>query len=148
MAQHVLQWLRLPILRFSSTCPCHFACPNTPLYNADHYRDLWDVTFAKLPSKDQQTLKFGLGFPVRIEDVRASIAEARAKANKKWTIKGPRGDINLRVHFDKIVHWVHEFVATGDTLVTYDPGHAALPWAAMRFLLQVRQALYESTLPL
>ena len=118
-----------------------FARSTTLNYNADNYRELWDVTFAKLPSKDQQTLKSGLGCPVRIEDVRASIAEARAKAHKKWTVKGPRGDINLRVHFDKIVHWVHELVAIGDTLVTYDPGHAALPWAAMRFLLQVRQAL-------
>ena len=125
-----------------------FARSNTLNYNADHNRELWDVTFAKLPSKDQQTLKSGLGYPVRIEDVRASIAEARAKADKKWMVKGPRGDINLRVHFDKIVHWVHEFVAIGDTLVTYDPGHAALPWAAMRFLLQVRQALYECILPL
>lgn len=73
--------------------------------------------------------------------MRASIAEARVKADKKWTIKGQRGDINLRVHFDKLVHWVQEFVAIGDTLVTYDPGHAAIPWAAMRFLLQVRQAV-------
>ena len=111
------------------------------VYNVDHNRDLWDVTFAKLPSKDQQTLRSGLGLPVTIEDVRASIAEARVKADKKWTIKVQRGDINLRVHFDKIVHWVQEFVAIGDTLVTYDPGHAAVPWAAMRFLLQVRKAV-------
>ena len=120
----------------------------TSVYNADHNRDLWDFSFAKLPSKDQQTLRSGLGFPVTIEDVRASIAEAQVKADKKWTIKGQHGDINLRVHVDKIVHWVQDFIAIGDTIVTYDPGHAALPWAAMRFLLQVRQALYESTLPL
>ena len=118
------------------------------VYKADHSRDLWDITFAKLPSMDQQTLRSGLGFPVTIEDVRASIAEARVKADKKWTIKGQRGDINLRVHFDKLVHWVQEFVAIGDTLVTYDPGHAAIPWAAMRFLLKVRQAVYESILQL
>ena len=121
---------------------------NTSVYNADHSRDLWGGTFAKLPSKDQQSLRSGLGFPVTIEDVRASIAEARIKADKKWTIKRQRGDINLRVHFDKVVHWVHEFVAIGDILVTYDPGHAALPWAAMRFLLLVRQALTETILPL
>ena len=111
---------------------------NSSVYNADHSRDLWGVTFAKLPSKDQQTLGSGLGFPATVEDVRASIAEARAKADKKWTVKGPCSDINLRVHFDKIVHWVREFVAIGDTIVTYDPGHAALPWAAMRFLPLVR----------
>lgn len=26
--------------------------------------------------------------------------------------------------------------AVGDALMQYDPGHAALPWAAIRFLLQ------------
>ena len=130
-------------------CLCVSCCLFTAsVYNADHSRDLWDITFAKLPSKDQQTLRSGLGFPVTIEDVRASIAEARVKADKKWTIKGERGDINLRVHFDKLVHWVQEFVAIGDTLVTYDPGHAAVPWAAMRFLLKVRQAVYGSILQL
>ena len=121
------------------------ADPLVPV-KADHYKDLWDVTFAKLPSKDQQKLRPELGFPVTIEDMRASIAEARAKADKKWTIKGQRGDINLRLHFDKVIHWVQEFVAIGDTIVTYDPGHAALPWAAMRFLLQVRQAANEPIL--
>ena len=146
MAQLALLWLRLQFPRPLSICASYLALLTTLLHNADHYRDLWDVAFAKLPSKEQQTLRSGLGFPVTIEDVRASIAEARGKAAKKWTIKGPRGDINLRVHFDKIVHWVQEFLAIGDTIVTYDPGHAALPWAAMRFLLQVRQAVYEPIL--
>ena len=126
-----------------STCPFHLALLITLRHNADHYRDLWDVTFAKLPTNDQQALRSGLGIPVTIGDVKASIAEARGKADKKWTIKGQRGDINLRVHFDKVIHWVQEFVSIGDTIVTYEPGHAALPWAAMRFLLQVGQAAYE-----
>ncbi len=138
MARLALLWLRLQFPRSLPICAFYLALSAILLYNADRYRDLWDVAFAKLPSKDQQTLRSGLGFPVSIEDVRASIAEARGKADKKWTIKGQRGDINLRVHFDKIVHWVQEFIAIGDTIVTYDPGHAALPWAAMRFLLQVR----------
>ena len=147
MVQYDLQWLRLLILQFPLICVCYHARSKILVYNTDHYRDLWDVTFAKLPSKDQQTLRSGLGLPVTIDDVRASLAEARVKADRKWTIKGQRGDINLRVHFDKMVHWVQEFVAIGDTIVTYDPGHAAIPWAAMRFLLQVRQALVEATLP-
>lgn len=134
--------------RSLSTCPFHLALTTTILYKADHYRNLWDVAFAKLPSNDQQTLRLGLGIPVTIENVRTSIAEARGKADRKWTIKGQRGDINMRVHFDKVIYWVQEFVAIGDTIVTYDPGHAALPWAAMRFLLQVRQAACESILPL
>ncbi|KAH9242491.1 hypothetical protein K456DRAFT_1716209 [Colletotrichum gloeosporioides 23] len=37
---------------------------------------------------------------------------------------------------EKIVGWVQRFKETGDAAVQYDPAHAALPWAAFRFLLQ------------
>ena len=37
----------------------------------------------------------------------------------------------------KVVMWVDRFVTIGDTVVQYDPGHAALPWATFKFLLQV-----------
>lgn len=43
----------------------------------------------------------------------------------------------MRDVLEKITGWVQRFVATGDTVVQYDPGHAALPWAAVRFLLQI-----------
>ena len=33
--------------------------------------------------------------------------------------------------------WIRKFVEVGDIAIQYDPGHAALPWAAIRFLLQV-----------
>lgn len=32
---------------------------------------------------------------------------------------------------------MEKFKGVGDVAVQYDPGHAALPWAAIRFLLQV-----------
>lgn len=38
---------------------------------------------------------------------------------------------------DKLFAWVSKFKAIGDIVVQYDPGHAALPWAGFRFLLQV-----------
>ena len=37
----------------------------------------------------------------------------------------------------KILRWVDKFKQIGDTIVQYDPGHAAIPWAGFRFLLQV-----------
>ena len=33
--------------------------------------------------------------------------------------------------------WVEKFKEVGDTIIQYDPGHAALPWAGVRFVLQV-----------
>ena len=48
-----------------------------------------------------------------------------------------REAIVLRDVFTKIATWIQKFIQIGDTIMQYDPGHAALPWAAARFLLQV-----------
>ena len=54
-----------------------------------------------------------------------------------WKIKLRGGEVVLRDVGMKILHWVDKFKQIGDTMVQYDPGHAALPWAGFRFLLQV-----------
>ena len=46
-------------------------------------------------------------------------------------------EIVLRDVLEKIIRWLNYFKAVGDAAVQYDPGHAALPWAGVRFLLQV-----------
>ena len=43
----------------------------------------------------------------------------------------------IRDVFDKIVRWIDVFKQVGDIAVQYDPAHAALPWAAIRLVLQV-----------
>lgn len=52
---------------------------------------------------------------------------------KRWAVK----HVVLRDLFKKIAVWIEKFVAVGDVAVASDPGHAALPWAAVRFLLIV-----------
>jgi hypothetical protein len=39
--------------------------------------------------------------------------------------------------FSKLVKWIDLFKQVGDVAVQYDPVHAVLPWAGVRFLLQV-----------
>ena len=58
---------------------------------------------------------------------------------KRWTVsRGPnKNALVLRDVFANIASLVEKFIAVGDIAVQYDPGHAALPWAAVRFLLQV-----------
>lgn len=46
--------------------------------------------------------------------------------------------INLHDSFSRIANSIDKFKQVGDTLVQYDPTHAALPWAAVRFVLVVR----------
>ena len=36
-----------------------------------------------------------------------------------------------------MISWIHKFKEIGDVAVQYDPSHAALPWAAIRFFLQL-----------
>lgn len=45
--------------------------------------------------------------------------------------------INLRDRAEKILEWVDKFKQVGDIAIQYDQAHAALPWAGIRFILQV-----------
>lgn len=47
----------------------------------------------------------------------------------------------FKKYFDKIIHWLDTFKGIGDVISSFDPVHAALPWAAFRFALQVLCAL-------
>ena len=47
-------------------------------------------------------------------------------------------DIILRDVAEKIIVFLNKFKTIGDVAVSFDPVHAALPWAGVRFLLQVR----------
>jgi hypothetical protein len=60
-----------------------------------------------------------------------------AKRDRTWRIKWRGEDIVLHDVGMKIVNWIDKFKQIGDIAVQYDPGHAALPWAAFRFLLEV-----------
>nr|RBQ91389.1 hypothetical protein FVER53263_13197 [Fusarium verticillioides] len=42
----------------------------------------------------------------------------------------------FRKYFDKIIHWLDKVKGIGDVVSSFDPVHAALPWAAFRFALQ------------
>ncbi|KAK6214350.1 hypothetical protein LQW54_004578 [Pestalotiopsis sp. IQ-011] len=89
------------------------------------------------------------------EKLRASISSARTGRNdilrvvlqtanqkreicihKQWKFKLPSGEVIIISDVvEKIAKWVNAFVAVGDVAVQYDPATAALPWAAVRFIL-------------
>jgi predicted nicotinamide N-methyase len=75
-----------------------------------------------------------------LQDAVLKNAEAKRMQSlrKRWKYTKPNGDtIIVRDVLEKIARWVDKFRETGDIIVQYDPGHAALPWAAVRFLLQI-----------
>ena len=59
--------------------------------------------------------------------------------SKQWHYKrnGKGEKVILRDTFSKLVKWIQRFRDISDIAVQYDPVHAALPWAGVRFLLEV-----------
>lgn len=64
---------------------------------------------------------------------------------KKWKFEFRGKVIELRELADKVIDWLDKFKTVGDVMVQFDPVHAALPWGAVRFLLQVCFTCDEST---
>ena len=76
---------------------------------------------------------------VSLEEILSTVEAEReaCESNRLVVNRGPDKDpIILHEVFSNIAGWIEKFVAIGNTAVQYDPGHAALPWAAVRLVLQ------------
>ena len=100
-------------------------------------RSLWNIALSNLPEEQQAVLTSGLVLPLRFDDLKATIQTAREHAASKWKATTRHGEIDFQAKFSKIISWAQKFIEVGDVAVNFDPGHAALPWAAVRLLLQV-----------
>jgi hypothetical protein len=104
------------------------------------HEDLWKRAVDELPNKEKETLELLKGNKVDdiIEDALALTKSSEEKVKQRgFKIKGRNGEVPLRYYIDKFAKALKEFKEVGDVLVQYDPGHAALPWASVRFLLNV-----------
>ncbi|KAF5594280.1 het-E-1 heterokaryon incompatibility protein [Fusarium pseudocircinatum] len=68
-----------------------------------------------------------------------ALIEQTAKKHKDLEKSNHR----FRKYFDKIIHWLDKVKGIGDVISSFDPVHAALPWAAFRFALQAALAERE-----
>ena len=106
-------------------------------------KDLWSSALNTLTESDRQQLRFHDG--QNELSVLADLQELTGRAKdqcvrKRWRFRKPgrNGEtLVLRDVFAKMVHWIDAFKQIGDIIVQYDPGHAALPWAGVRFILQI-----------
>ena len=103
--------------------------------------NLWDKAVDALEDKHKHNVDF------QRTDKNAILADVLEEVQKKKQacierrLKYKRKNGEFLVLYDvyeKMVKWVMKFKEVGDVAVQYDPGHAALPWAAIRFFLQVR----------
>ncbi|THY64439.1 hypothetical protein D6C97_02689 [Aureobasidium pullulans] len=104
-------------------------------------QNLWTAAVAKLPEKDQKALEqpqSGTATTSLIDDALAGVRSSEDKVNRNLIrVKTKRGEVPLRHYVDKLSKVLMQFREIGDTLVQYDPGHAALPWAGVRLLLNI-----------
>lgn len=64
--------------------------------------------------------------------------QVKVVKDKRLVVRTPKGGVIIvRDVLEKVAHWIKRFLQVGDVIVNYDPGHTALPWAAVRLILQV-----------
>ena len=104
-------------------------------------KDLWASALKTLTESDRQQLVFHDDQDELnvLSDLQVLTERAKEQCIKKrWRLQKPgrNGEtVVLRDIFTKMVLWVDMFKKIGDTVMQYDPGHAALPWAGVRFIL-------------
>ena len=95
-------------------------------------RNLWDAAVTRLSDKEKARLD--LSSTAKLDELLSAVKSRMQECEQRqWTVKR----IVLRDVLKKIAKWIEKFIEVGDVAVQYDPGHAALPWAALRFLLTV-----------
>lgn len=89
-----------------------------------------------IAAKDKDSIKEIA--PIKLDELLHSIETQRdTYRSQRTTCKGPKGEVVvLSDVFAKVAKWIKKFVEVGDLAMQYDLGHAALPWAAVRFILQ------------
>jgi hypothetical protein len=124
----------------NSSPPILPPCTKTP-----QPRDLWKDALQKLSSGDQEAvgeLEISLSaqklFSEKIQellDLTRKVQDKCQSKSYKFSFKGK--EIIMRDVAGKIIFWLNKFKEVGDVAVNFDPVHASLPWAGVRFLLQV-----------
>src|SRR5690606_21811649 len=94
-------------------------------------------------SDEQRTVLLGTSKPDSKLDLLQNMLDATERReveceNRKWKINIRGREIVVADKATKIIGWLNKFKAVGDLAVSYDPVHAALPWAGVKFLLEVR----------
>jgi hypothetical protein len=110
--------------------------------NTRQNNDLWAQAIERLSSEERQDINFSYDKLTVLSDLRGDVDVARQKCeDSRLHFKRRSGEkVILRDLLGKVIKWVNLFKQVGDTAVQYDPGHAALPWALVRFVLQVCQS--------
>nr|POE77557.1 hypothetical protein CFP56_09204 [Quercus suber] len=90
---------------------------------------LWQRALQCLRPKDRAVLP--LNAAIKPDELIIEIEKYQSQSKRK-SIRLPNGEtLFVRDVLEKVSRWLKKFVQVGDAIAQYDPGHAALPWAAV-----------------
>ena len=102
--------------------------------------DLWALALERLSENGREAIS-QVKMDSRLDILQHLRTAAEKKRNdcedRRWKFEVNGRQIILRDVAEKIIAWVDRFKQIGDIAVGFDPVHAALPWAGVRFLLEV-----------
>ena len=99
----------------------------------------WLQAWQRLDDSDKQCINTEIAVGRSDFDGVLTAVKCRAEEcqQRRWKFKHKNGEyVILRDVCEKIIRWVDKAKQIGDVAVQYDPGHAVLPWAAIRLCLQ------------
>lgn len=115
--------------------------PPAPVPGKTFLVDHWKYATLLLNDQEKELLQLpgdGVEPSSILADLHRLAAEKqKVVQDKAWKINFGGRRIALKDIIAKMASWLKSFEAIGDILVSMDPGHAALPWAAVKLLLQV-----------
>ena len=113
-----------------------------PTGSQDKTQSLWQKALASLDEELKATLDFNRSSKLNILQRTLETVEQKKSLClwKRWKFERHGKQIILRDVLEKIIKWIDHFKTFGDIATQADQAHASLPWACVRFLLQVSQA--------
>jgi hypothetical protein len=105
--------------------------------------NLWLDAAKLVPGKWQDQLSALTDVSYGPDALLSQVSEEREKCIKQqWSCRGLNGrKIYVRTILQRVTFWLEKVKSVGDVVASYDPAHAALPWAGARFLIQVRRII-------
>ncbi|KAF3934023.1 hypothetical protein ABW19_dt0201138 [Dactylella cylindrospora] len=132
----------IPVVRVSSP-PSPTAVVSVGGFAAP-IKSLWAEAADKLSQEEREQLD-KYNSDKLVDEVLQDTETAKETAKQKaWKIKWGDNSIIVRDLAEKALAWIKKFKEVGDVAVQYDPGHASLPWAGVRFLLQMAISDFEN----
>ncbi|KAI0190179.1 hypothetical protein EV127DRAFT_389290 [Xylaria flabelliformis] len=101
----------------------------------------WEQALQRLRKEDQEhfnAVNKMTDTPLEVlHGVLAAVSKRKEDClRKRWNTVVDGRTIYIRDVLEKISVWVKKLIAIGDVVIQYDPRHTALPWAAMRLIMQ------------